>query len=308
MNINQLRYFVSVAEHLSFTRAANQHYISQTAITQQIQALEETVGVRLVDRSTRPISLTPAGSVFLGEARSILSHMDMAVLRSREASTGLMGTLRVGYTKGYEQSDLPRRLRDFHRQYPNVLLTCHRSDTDQLAAGLLNQEYDIIFTWDSTNIRQENTLQVRLAERVPLFVALYSSHRFTQRPSLRREDLKGEQILFMSPSGNGDSFGDAHYVELYQRAGYQPHILLRTSDYESILMMVAAEEAICIVPEYCVGKLRSVDNVVFRPLRGEEETEEILAVWHDRNQNPALQHFIGTMNWETEDRGESGRK
>lgn len=292
MNLNQLKYFVAVAEQQSFTKAANQYYISQTAITQQIHALETTVGLELIDRGTRPISLTPAGQIFLTEARAILRHMDMAVWRTREASTGLMGNLRVGFTKGYEQSDLPRRLREFRREFPNILITCYRDDTDALAAGLLNMEYDIIFTWDSTNIRQETSLQIRLVEKVPLYVALYTGHPLARRSSLSREELKGESILFMSPSGDGDSFGDAYYVQLYQKAGYQPNILLRTSDYESIMMMIAAEEAICIVPEYCIGKLRSVDNVTFRPLRGEEETEEILAVWHEKNLSPALRHFV----------------
>lgn len=295
MNLNQLKYFIAVAQCQSFTKAANQYYISQTAITQQIQALETTVGIQLIDRSTRPISLTPGGLVFLTEARAILDRMDTAIWRSREASTGLMGSLRIGYTKGYEQSDLPHRLREFRRNYPNVLLTCYRNDTDLLAAGLLNQEYDIIFTWDSTNIRQESHLQTRVVENVPLYVALYASHPLAKKETICRKDLKDESILFMSPSGDGDSFGDAYYVRLYQKAGYQPNILLRTSDYESILMMISAEQSICIVPEYCIGKLRSVDNVVFMPLSGENETEEILAVWHKSNLTPALQHFIDTL-------------
>ena len=70
MNINQLKYFIAVAEYQSFTKAANQYYISQTAITQQIQALEEAMDVRLIDRSRRPIALTPAGNVFFQEAKA----------------------------------------------------------------------------------------------------------------------------------------------------------------------------------------------------------------------------------------------
>ena len=147
MNINQLKYFISVAEYRSFTKAANQFYISQTAITQQIQTLEESMGVTLIDRSRRPIMLTPAGNVFLNEARAILERMDMAVSRVRDASTGLVGTLRIGYTKGYERSNLSNLLRSFHQEYPNILITCSRCDTDMLAAGLLNGDYDMIFTW-----------------------------------------------------------------------------------------------------------------------------------------------------------------
>ena len=99
MNLNQLRYFVSVAENGSFTRAAASQYISQTAITQQIHALEENVGAKLFDRNNRPVSLTPAGKVFLKEAREILGRMDVALARIREASVGLEGELRLGYTK-----------------------------------------------------------------------------------------------------------------------------------------------------------------------------------------------------------------
>lgn len=296
MNLNQLRYFVTLAETESFTKAAVAHYISQTAITQQIRTLEESVGAKLVNRESRPISLTPAGRVFLKEAREILERMDTALWRTREASTGLEGSLRIGYTKGYEHSDLSRHLRIFHRQYPNVLLSCYRRDTDALAAGLINGEYDIIFTWDSTNIRQEENLQLRLFENVPLRVALYANHPLARRKELTRKDLKQENILFMSPSGTGDSFGDAYYIQLYQQAGYQPKILLRSSDMESILMMVAAEEGISIVPEYTHPWDIGMDNIVFVPLAGEGENEEILVAWRKNDDNPALEHFIDKLS------------
>ncbi|MBQ4085475.1 MAG: LysR family transcriptional regulator [Clostridia bacterium] len=292
MNLNQLRYFVSVAEHGSFTKAAAHHYISQTAITQQIRALEETVGAKLFDRNSRPVSLTPAGKVFLKEAREILGKMDAALLRTREATTGLEGELRLGFTKGYEHSDLPKYLRTFHHEYPNVLISCYRCDTDMLASGLIHGDYDIIFTWDSTNIRQEDALEVRVAEQVPLRVALYANHPLARRKELSRKDLKQENILFMSPSETGNSFGDAFYIRLYQQAGYQPNIILRSNDIESILMMVAAEEGISIVPEYSHPWDVGTENVVFVPLTGENEMEEILIAWRKDEDNPALRHFI----------------
>ena len=296
MNLNQLRYFVSVAENGSFTKAAAQHYISQTAITQQIHVLEENIGTKLLDRNSRPVSMTPAGKVFLKEAREILGKMDAALIRTREASTGLEGELRLGYTKGYEHSDLPKYLRSFHHSYPNVLISCYRCDTDMLASGLINGDYDVIFTWDSTNIRQEETLELRVMEHVPLRVALYASHPLARRSELTRKDLRQENILFMSPSGTGDSFGDAYYIRLYQQAGYQPNIILRSNDMESILMMVAAEEGISIVPEYSHPWDIGTDNIVFVPLAGEGETEEILVAWRKNDDNPALEHFVEKLN------------
>ena len=248
MNINQLKYFIAVAEYKSFTKAAHLYYISQTAITQQIHALEEQMAVTLIDRTKRPIVLTPAGNVFLIEAKAIVERMTTAMGKVHDASTGLVGTLRIGYTKGYERSDLSNILRDFHLDYPNILVTCYRCDTDMLAAGLLNNDYDIIFTWDSTNIMEESSIEHKMIEQAPLCVALYHSHPLARRKFLNRRELKDESIIYMSPSGAAESYGDNHFMELYKKAGYQPNILFRSSDTESVLMMVAAEEGISILP------------------------------------------------------------
>ena len=170
MNRNQLKYFVAAAESRSFTKAAEQFYISQTAITQQIRLLEETLGCPLFDRSTRPVSLTSAGTIFLREAKGILERMSRAQERVHDASTGLSGTLRVGYVRGYERSDLSAHIRQFHQQNSNVLITFYRCSTDALAAGLLHHEYDIIFTWDSTNLKTQEGVSCRTVEKARLVV------------------------------------------------------------------------------------------------------------------------------------------
>lgn len=295
MNRNQLKYFVAAAESRSFTKAAEQFYISQTAITQQIRLLEETLGCPLFDRSTRPVSLTPAGTIFLREAKGILERMSRAQERVHDASTGLSGTLRVGYVRGYERSDLSAHIRQFHQQNSNVLITFYRCSTDVLAAGLLSNEYDIIFTWDSTNLKQNPDIEYLTVERARLVVALYARHPFAQRTALRRTELRGENILYMSPSAANDSYGDAFFMELYKGAGYKPNILFRSSDTESVLMMVASEEGVSILPDYCTYKLYNADNLVFVPLIGAGEQEEIIAAWRRDQKNPALQQFLMTL-------------
>ena len=295
MTLNQLKYFVAVAESRSFTKAAEQYFLAQTAITQQIQKLETSLGVQLIDRKTRPISLTPMGQVFLREARSILRRMDGAIQRTREASSGITGTLRIGYTKGYEHSDLPIKMRRFHQSFPNVLVTCYRCDTDKLTAGLVNGEYDLIFTWDSTNMIRDEAVDHRLQERVQLVVALYGSHHLAKRTGLKRADLRDEVMLFMTPSSTGDTTADEFFIHLNQKAGYTPNILMRSNDVESILMMVAAEEGISILPVSCVRHLSEADNLVFVPLEGEEEVEEIQAFWRWDNDSPSLRHFLDRL-------------
>lgn len=205
------------------------------------------------------------------------------------------GVIRIGYEKGYERSKLSDHLREFHREYPNILFTCIREDTDQLAAKLLSDELDVIFSWDSTNLRFHPGISSRLDMRSQLTVALYGGHPFSFRKSLQRSELREETILYMSPSGTGDSLGDAHFMQLYEKAGYQPHILLKSNDTECLLIMVAAEEGITILPSHIVKKLTNADNLVFIPLEGEEEVEDIYLLWKSKHGNAALNYFLSFM-------------
>ena len=124
-------------------------------------------------------------------------------------------------------------------------------------------------------------------------VAVYGSHPFAGRSSLRRTELHGERLLFMTPSSTGDSVSDLRFYEMYERAGYHPDIFFRSNDVESILMMVSAEEGVSIIPAYVTQKLTNADNLVFIPLIGEEEVVEIIAAWKKSSGNLALQQFLG---------------
>ena len=307
MNINQLRYFVAAAERRSFTSAAAQFEISQTAITQQIRTLEESLGVVLFDRSNRPITLTPAGNAFLTDAKAILERLDRAMDRVQDATVGFVGTLRVGYTKGFERSDLSEILRGFHAQYPNILVTCYRSETDVLADGLLKGEYDIIFTWDSTEISKDAHINMVLVEKSPLVVALYASHPFAGRAKLQRSELQNERILYMSPSSSPDSAGDRRFFELYHSAGYHPNIVFSSNDVESVLMMVAAEEGVSVVPAYATSKLTNAENLTFIPLLGDHETVEIVAAWRHEEKNPVLHRFVEFLKEQPEGKNDFRR-
>ena len=297
MNLNQLRYFASVARYRSFTQAAQCHFLTQTAITQQIKSLEDSLGFALINRKKRPIELTPAGAVFYQETKAILARMDEAMTKAQEASKGTEGVIRIGYEKGYERSRLSDHLRAFHRAHPNILLICIREDTDRLAEKLLSGELDVIFSWDSTNLRSTPGISSRLDLRSRLSAALYTSHPLAYRKSLSRSELREETILYMSPSRTGESFGDVHYMQMYEQAGGQPRILLRSSDSESLLIMVAAEEGITILPSHIVEKLTNADNLVFIPLEGEDEVEEVYLFWKTDYSNAALSSFLPFMSW-----------
>ena len=295
MNQTQLKIFTAAAESRSFTKTAEKYFITQAAVTQHIQALEHTLGCELFDRRTRPIQLTPAGKAFYIEANNLLQQISFAISHTKDAATGMSGSLHIGFLKGYERSDLSVLARRFHRAHPNTFLTFDRKSSDQLAAGLMQGIYDIIFTWDSTNLRQNQELEWMLTDKIRLVVAMYTGHPLASRIQLNRSELRGENILYMSPSEDFESYGDAVFIRLYQESGYTPNILYRTSDLEVILTMVAAEEGISILPEYFTSNLVGADNLIFVPLAGEREHEEIDAIWKRDNQNPLLAPLIAQM-------------
>lgn len=186
-------------------------------------------------------------------------------------------------------------MRQFHQRHANLLITFYRCTTDQLAAGLLNNQFDLILTWDSTNLKQDERVDWLPVEEVRLVAALYAGHPLAQRVRLTRRELRGEPIIYMSPAETLDSYGDAFFMNLYKEAGYRPNILFCSSDIESILMMVAAEEGVSVLPDYSARKYFPAENLVFIPLTGHGEQEEVIAAWRNDTGNPALAQFVAAL-------------
>ena len=127
MELRHLRYFVAVAEELHFGRAAEQLRISQPPLSQQIQALEQELGVRLFDRTNRRVALTDAGRLFLEETRRTLAQVDKSVDVARRAEQGEIGELKVGFTSSAPfTSILPRAILAFRRTFLRCIWICRR--------------------------------------------------------------------------------------------------------------------------------------------------------------------------------------
>lgn len=117
-----------------------------------------------------------------------------------------------------------------------------------------------------------------------------------QRCQITRQELRGENILYMSPGRRARLLWRRLFHTALVEAGYKPNILFRSADTESILMMVSAEEGVSLLPDYCTNRLYNADNIVFVPLVGEGEEEEIIAAWQSGNKNPALGRFLAELN------------
>src|SRR5258708_21867501 len=136
MELRHLRYFLAVGEALNFTRAAAQLRVAQPALSRQVQDLEDEIGVDLLRRSSRGVTLTAEGKVFLEEVRDLLKRADESVEKVRALARGEYGELRVGYAPSPTVEILPPALAAFQKAVPRVTLLLHDLSSDELITGL----------------------------------------------------------------------------------------------------------------------------------------------------------------------------
>ena len=290
MTINQLKYFVTAANCLNFTEAGRIHYISQTAITQHIQSLEEQLGVKLFNREKRKVVLTPAGKVFLEEARAILERTRIAVEKTEKAAHGTSGTVNIGYIKGYENSGFAASLRKFHDIHPNIDFYLYRSAHLDLLMQLDKDEIDIAFTVGLPNMDIPGYITKKVGTQ-QLYAVLYPSHPFANQESIKRTDLKNERFILTKAYDNKVA-KNYQAPKLFLESGYLPNVIATSSDPETIQLLVSTGMGISIMPESTIKYVRQTDALVFIPMEGEEEHLDMIAFWKDDNDNPALKQVI----------------
>ncbi len=285
MNTRQIEYFLAVAEELSFTKAAEKMYVSQTAVTQQIRALEEQMGVQLFSRTKKRVELTPAGELFMIEGRQILEHVDNAFAHARDASEGMTGGLEIGFAS-YASNLLANTLQEFHRQYPNIKLHFKSYSPSVLLDRLRLGELDLIFSpiFDPS-IYQGCFLQE--FSRVSLIVVLPSSHPLAGKNYLTRKDLSG-QSLILACTPDSKIGEDRMIIDSFVKAGYHPDIVARIEDIETILLMVAVHMGVSILPSYITLPASNDRRIVAIPYEP-DVLVNYPAIGMEENPNPALE-------------------
>lgn len=146
MNTEQLRYFLSVADHCNFTEAARENYVTQPAITHQISALERELGVKLFLRTTRSVKLTAAGELFLEDVNIMLEQQERAIARLRQLESMGDVQLTIGYLSSATRHFLPQFVRAYRQQYPQVQVKLMCNVASGLQMGGEQCAYDVLFS------------------------------------------------------------------------------------------------------------------------------------------------------------------
>lgn len=288
MDLRQLRYFVTVAEELHFGRAAGRLSMTQPPLSQQIQALEEEIGARLLERTNRRVELTEAGRRFLDEARQVLAQVDKAVQIARRAHRGELGELKVGFTSSSPfTSTIPRSIHAFRQAYPDVHLELTEGSSVETVRALQEDRVQVGVI-RPLNL-PDNLLAVELF-REPLVAVLRADHPLAagSEEGIHFTALAEEPFVFF-PRTFGTGLYD-QMLALARDAGFTPRVSQEASEAMTIIGLVSAGLGVSVLP--ASFRRTRVDGVVYRTLLDPGATTAVWLVRRRDERSPLARSFI----------------
>jgi DNA-binding transcriptional LysR family regulator len=271
LNVGRLKILREVAYGGSVSAAAHALSYTQSAVSQQIAALEAEAGTALLERHPRGVTLTAAGQTLVGHAEGILARVDAAEA-ALAAIAGLRGgKLRLASFPTAGATLVPRAIAAFRESYPDVELTLTEGEPEDIAPRLRRGELDLALLYEfdeATALARART--VTLLED-PMYLALSREHRLACKEGLRLEDLAGEswvQTSNASPCAR-------HVVRRCHAAGFEPRVSFHSDDYQTIQGLVAAGVGVALIPELALSATR--DDIAIRALAPAPPVRRVIA-------------------------------
>lgn len=285
MELRHLRYFVAVAEDLSFRRAAERLHLAQPPLSAQIKGLERILGIKLFERSTRSVRLTQAGRVFLDEARNVLAAANQAEQRVKMAEQGLVGTLRIGVLAPAATSQFAAVLRGYRQKFPGVQFSLHELTSTEQIQRLRMDQLDVGLLRPPVGFPE---LDFHFLDESPMVLASPAGHRLAKQKQIEWKDFHAEPMVMIHPSlqhGYYDTF-----LSLCAKASATPMIGQYANDINSKMWLISAGFGIAPTTKTIAEVKRP--GLVFRELPAGLPLVQTLIVWKRSNQSPIVQNFI----------------
>jgi DNA-binding transcriptional LysR family regulator len=292
MELRYLRYFIAVAEDLSFSRAGERLHVDQSALSRRIQDLEYELRTPLFTRTQHRVQLTAAGKVFLAEARRLLADTEGAIETTRRAARGEVGRLDIGYITALSDSLILRLLRVFRNRFPQVIVSLHNMRPAEQIAALLAGKIHLGFV-GLKNPEYQMQLSFEVFRQDPMQVVVPSEHPLLKRKQVRLPDLAREKFVFLTRVGTPVYYD--WLMKLCHEAGFQPEIIQEVENRQTAIELVAAGYGIALFPVTAHPELH--DYAAFLTLKGIPFYENSVA-WRSGDESPTLQAFLNLLRAE----------
>lgn len=292
MELRHLRYFVTVAEALSFSKAAAQLRVAQPALSRQVQDLEEELGVDLFKRSPRGVTLTAEGKLFKESAHDLLAQAGRAVDNVRALARGEFGELHIGYAPSPTIEILPPALTAFQKAVPGVKLVLHDLSSTEIATGLRAGTLDLGIMMRPT---EENAvgLQYELLRQYPFCALLPIRHPLARHKRLSLQQVAQEPLVSLRKSEYSEYHRLLHAV--FASGGCHPRIVTECDSGSSLIAEVQAGHGLAI--QASVYRQILNGRLAMRPLNPAGlPTMDIVVSWAIKGDfTPAAGKFISYL-------------
>ncbi|RYZ91333.1 MAG: LysR family transcriptional regulator [Proteobacteria bacterium] len=282
MDFIKLNAFVIVAEELNFRRSAELLGMSQPPLSRMIVALEDEIGTKLFERTTRQVRLTAAGLILLSEARDILASIDKLRSRVRDASKIKQGRLNIGFSTTAFLARFPVIIEEFEKLYPKIKVDLVQEQSKVILRGLKDGTYDVGFVEAIPESKGLESIQV---SEETLGALVKSNHRLAKRREIEFSELEEETIILHHKREAEDFF--ERISRLIQGQDHPAKIYIKGPN-ESCPILVATGKGIALT--IAGAQKMAMDGTKFIPIKG--MFLPVSAFWKPSNSNPCLDKFL----------------
>jgi len=295
MNTDVLRYCLDIAEYLSFTKVAEKNHLTQQALSQQIINLENSIGVRLFDRSSRSVSVTPAGNVFLKDVAASIACLDSAIVKAQMFSSGCEGVISLGCNGPYSHGRFINIIQEFTRLYPNIGINFSHSSYGSIVNEFKGGAFDLIATGAFEDYDEQKYGVIRCNSGI-IKAVLGKRHPLANRTSVTLDELFEETYICLALLGDGE----AHMRRLERLrkhfGGRLPPKIRFVDDTETVSLFVESGLGFTILQD-SLSSVYKPTTLKFVAIEGVNTPIETVIVWKKDNTNPALQYLLDIINY-----------
>lgn len=294
MTLNQLKYFIAVVRCLSFTEAAKSLFMTQPALSRQIQAMEAELGTQLFIRDKKTLKLTPGGSALYSRLPDFLRQYEEMMEDARNANRDFEGQLRIGFLDIYDASQLfPPVVEAFQRSHKGIRLTMERFSLGELPERLYEGKLDIICTYGFSLFDKPDLVTVNV-QKFDSCIMFNKDHPLADKPDLTMDDLRQERFIQLGSEASREGY--EYIANLISRGGISPEVQYVEKN-DDVLLWVEMGCGIAVTSDRTVE--RHNPKVVIRELNMPEvKGHDITMAWRRSNYNPAIALFMELMEKE----------